>query len=334
MLRVLADLMRLEQQHADKFQPGSFDRLTCPADAFHTDSCIAKCARALWPAVHDGDEEKVLRKYAKLSLGDWDPWQRDSDKSEESDASAHERARANRRTMSALRTRFRFLPFFGRDKLVCIDRLECERGLQWLRALAKGEAAPIEESPGRALVKFRGFGSRDVAGWGVLAASYMGGMATAAQRAAMAANTLRFSSQGLARVRARVPELHDLLCDTEKLIGGGFVPLWADLVRQTDNSSTAFPQHRDIPLGAQGQGRAKPQRSLVSTVINVCGCGSGVDITGVETVTFGSPGDMCVFPSELWHESVPPAGGYGTEPGHLKFVVVFGEDLRMGLCLS
>ena len=335
MLHVLADLMRLEQQHAERMQPGSFERLDCPADVFRAGSHIAACARVLWTAVHDGREETVLRKHAKLALGDWDPGQRDWQIPKGSVAHARDRGRANRQKLTDLRRRFRFLPFFCRDELVCFVRLECESCLQWLQTLAKGEAPPVEEYPGRPLVKFRGFGGHGVTGWGMLASSYMGVMATAAQRAAMAANSLRFSSQGLARVRARVPAVHDLLCDVQRHVGGGLVPLWADLVRQTDTSGTAFPEHRDIPLGAQGQGRATPQRSLVSAVINVRGTGSGVSITGMEpAVTFGLPGDMYIFPSELWHQSVPPAGGYGVEPGHLKFVVVFGEDMQMGLGLS
>ena len=333
MLAVLAQLMRREQEHAERMQPGSYQALNCPSDVFREQTPVAVCGRELWEAVSKDSEEKVVHKWARVPLGDRDPGRRGADCLDGSDTPLHMRKRANANTMRQWRNKFGFLPFFQQRDLIVTRTLDCAPGLQWLEALAAGNAPPIMEAPGRP-VRFAGFGAPGPSGWGLLASSYMGEAADSQQQAAMADNTMRFNARGLSRVRAGVPQLHDLICEVQKFVGGGLVPLWADLVRQNDRSGTAFPEHRDIPIPEQGQGRTTRQRSLVSVVINVRGCGSGVAITGLQTVTFEKPGDMCAFPSELWHSSEVPVEGYGTEQGHLKFILVFGEDTQMGLSLS
>jgi hypothetical protein len=101
------------------------------------------------------------------------------------------------------------------------------------------------------------------------------------------ANTLRFSSEGIKRLRVQVPSFNGLMCELDE-IHTGLTALFADLLLQTDDSGTVFPLHRDenAESGSRQPRRAAPVRSIV---IAVSKPGSSLNIPGYGTLR----GTMC-----------------------------------------
>jgi hypothetical protein len=73
------------------------------------------------------------------------------------------------------------------------------------------------------------------------------------------ANTLRFSSEGIKRLRVQVPSFNGLMCELDE-IHTGLTALFADLLLQTDDSGTVFPLHRDenAESGSRRDSRVAP----------------------------------------------------------------------------